>query len=214
MRRLAAVIFDLDGVITDTAEFHYRAWQRLADELGIPFDRHANEAFRGVARTDCLRMLLAGRQVDDFDALATRKNDYYVALLGSLTPADILPGAVELIGQLREAGVKVALGSASKNTWTVLRGLGLDEAFDAVVDGTMVSRSKPDPEVFLKAAEMLGIDPGRCLVVEDATAGIDAGKAAGILTLGIGPADRVGHADAIVPDLHDVDWPRLRRLLG
>jgi len=213
MNQLDGVIFDLDGVITDTAEFHYQAWQRLADELGIPFDRAANEAFRGVGRDDCLRMLLAGRQVDNFDELATRKNDYYVALLASITPADILPGAAELIAELKAAGVKTAIGSASKNTRAVLRGLGMDDTFDAVVDGTMITRSKPDPEVFVKAAELLGVNPGLCVVVEDATAGVDAGLAGGMWTLGIGPVERVGHAHAYVPSLDGVDWPTMRQLI-
>ena len=213
MNEILAVIFDLDGVITDTAEFHYQAWQRLADELGIPFDRAANEAFRGVGRIDCLRMLLKGRPVDDFDELATRKNDYYVALLASLTPADVLPGAGDLVAELRRAGIKTAIGSVSKNTWTVLRGLGLAEAFDVVVDGTMVTNSKPDPEVFLKAAELLHVAPGLCVVVEDATAGVQAGLAAGMWTLGIGPMDRVGEAHAVVTGLQGLDWAELRQLI-
>ena len=221
MNEIAAVVFDLDGVITDTAEYHYQAWQRLADELGIPFDRAANEKFRGVGRDDCLRMLLDGAtdhlwsaiSGPAFEELASRKNDYYVGLLGNITPADVLPGAAELVAELKVAGIKTAIGSASKNTWTVLRGLGMDKTFDAVADGTMISRSKPDPEVFLKAAELLGVAPGLCVVVEDATAGVDAGLAAGMWTLGIGPMARVGHAHAVVPNLDGVDWPRLQRLM-
>jgi len=211
---IRAVIFDLDGVITDTAEYHYRAWQRLADELDIPFDRTANEQFRGVGRLDCLRLLLDGRPVADFDELAERKNAYYVGLLANVTPHDILPGAAELIAELRAARVKIAIGSVSKNTWTVLRGLGLDKSFDAVVDGTMITRSKPDPEVFAKAAQLLGVPPARCLVIEDAAAGVEAGKAAGMMTLGIGPVSRVGHADAVVDNLAGVTWGKLRKLMS
>jgi len=221
VNQIDAVIFDLDGVITDTAEYHYQAWQRLADELSIPFDRAANEKFRGVGRDDCLRMLLhgapdhwrSGPTGAAFNELATRKNDYYVGLLGNVTPADVLPGAAELIAGLKAAGIKTAIGSASKNTWAVLRGLGMDKTFDAVVDGTMISRSKPDPEVFLKAAELLGVASRLCVVVEDATAGVDAGLTAGMWTLGIGPMERVGHAHAIVPNLKGVGWPRLQQLI-
>ncbi|MCL2316175.1 MAG: beta-phosphoglucomutase, partial [Actinomycetia bacterium] len=213
MNEIAAVIFDLDGVLTDTAEYHYRAWRRLADELGIPFDRAANEAFRGVGRDDCLRLLLGGRTVDDFDELATRKNRYYVESLSALTPDDILPGSTELLAELKAAGIPVAIGSASKNTHTVLRGLGLDDAFDAVIDGTLITCSKPDPEVFTKAAAALGVTPGECLVVEDATAGIEAGLAGGMWTLGIGPLSRVGAAHAVVPSLDGLTWARIRTLI-
>ena len=211
--RIGAVVFDLDGVITDTAEYHYRAWQRLADELGIPFGRAANEAFRGVGRDDCLRLLLGERTVTNFEELATRKNRYYVESLAALTPDDILPGATALLAELKAAGIRVAIGSASKNTHTVLRGLGLDDAFDAVVDGTMITRSKPDPEVFTKAAGLLGLTPGLCLVVEDATAGVEAGLAGGMWTLGVGPMRRVGEAHAVVPSLDGLTWARLQELL-
>jgi len=206
MNQISAVLFDLDGVITDTAEFHYQAWQRLADELGIPFDRAANEQFRGVSRADCLRLLLGGTPRDDVDDLLERKNSYYVGLLSRLTPQDILPGAAELMDELRQAGIKTAIGSVSKNTPAVLAGLGLDHAFDAVVDGTMVTHSKPDPEVFLTAARLLGVAPGLCLVVEDATAGVDAGLAGNMWTLGIGPAERVGHAHARLDSLDGATW--------
>ena len=116
MNEIAAVVFDLDGVITDTAEFHYQAWQRLADEMGIPFDRAANEAFRGVGRIDCLKLLLGDRQVDNFDELAERKNDYYVALLGNLTPADVLPGAAELVAELRRLDAETLTPIEALNT--------------------------------------------------------------------------------------------------
>ena len=215
MNEVAAVIFDLDGVITDTAEYHYQAWQRLADELGIGFDRVANEQFRGVGRDDCLRILLSDHpeMMGDFAELSNRKNDYYVSLLGNITPADVLPGVENLLAELKAAGVKIAVGSASKNTFTVLHGLGMTDTFDAVADGTMITRSKPDPEVFIKAAQLLGVTPGLCVVVEDASAGVDAGLAAGMWTLGIGPMSRVGQAHAVVPNLDGVNWARLRQLI-
>ena len=209
---IQAVIFDLDGVLTDTAECHFQAWRRLAGELGIPFTRADNEKFRGVSRADCLSLLLEGRPTDDFDALLERKNAYYIAQLSDLTPADIAPGARALIADLKRAGVKTAIGSASKNTGAVLAALGLGDEFDAVVDGTMLSRSKPDPEVFLTAARLVGVPPANCVVIEDAEAGIDAGLAAGMRTIGIGPAERVGHAHAIVPGLDSLDWRGLQAL--
>lgn len=211
--RIAAVLFDLDGVITDTAEYHYQAWQRLADELGRPFDRVANERFRGVGRADCLRLLLDGDIRPDFDQLLERKNTYYVELLDRLTPADILPGALALLDELAAIGLKTAIGSASANTWTVLRRLGLADRFDTVVDGSMLSRSKPDPEVFLTAAARLGVAPGLCLVVEDATAGIEAGLAANMWTLGLGPLERVGQAHAVAPSLDGLTWSAITDLV-
>jgi len=213
MNQIAAVVFDLDGVITDTAEFHYRAWQQLADELGITFDRIANEQFRGIGRADCLQLLLGDRVVNDFDGLLERKNRYYTTMLEQLSPADILPGAVELIRDLHDHGLLLAIGSASKNTAAVLQGLGLSEAFHVVVDGWMVSESKPDPSVFLTAARLLGVPSGLCLVVEDAAAGIDAGLAANMWTLGVGPVTRVGHAHAVVPNLDGLTWTKLMTLL-
>ncbi|MDR0482178.1 MAG: beta-phosphoglucomutase [Cellulomonadaceae bacterium] len=219
MNSIEAVIFDLDGVLTDTAEIHYQAWQRLADELGIPFDRAYNENFRGVGRDDCLRLLLdrqaASTPVTDeeFTELATRKNNYYREALSQLSEKDILPGVTSLLGDLRTAGIKTAVGSASKNTMAILDRIGLVDAFDAIVDGTMTSRSKPDPEVFLLAAQKLGVEPGLCLVMEDAAAGVDAGLAAGEWVLGIGPVSRVGHAHAVAPNLEGLGWDAVLRLL-
>jgi beta-phosphoglucomutase len=194
--RHRAVIFDLDGVITDTAEFHYLGWQRLADEEGIPFDRGANEALRGLSRRESLLAMLGDREVPDDRLLAwmTRKNDYYVASLGEMGPEDALPGAVELIEDARSRGLKVAIGSSSKNARLVLDKLGLSDAFDAVADGNSVERAKPAPDLFLAAAELLGVEPSECIVVEDAESGVDAALAAGMTAVGVGPAERVGHA--------------------
>jgi beta-phosphoglucomutase len=193
---LRAVIFDLDGVITDTAEYHYRAWQRMADEEGFPFNREVNEKLRGVSRRASLEIILAGRKLPEekMAELMERKNSYYVAMLDQITPADLLPGAVPLLEELRAAGIKTALGSASKNARPALDRLGIAALFDAVADGYSVQRTKPAPDLFLKAAEMLGVPPAFCAVVEDAAAGIDAALAAGTWAIGLGPAERVGHA--------------------
>ncbi len=201
---IKAVLFDLDGVIVSTDGCHYRAWKRMADEEGIYFDEKINDRLRGVSRMASLEIVLerASRSYTEEEkvALAARKNDYYRDLIRELTPSDILPGAMENLNELKENGILVAVGSSSKNTPLILRRIGLDAFFDAVSDGNNISHSKPDPEVFLKAAEMLGTDPADCLVVEDADAGIEAGRRGGMKTLSVKGA--VG-ADYFAPDLSD-----------
>jgi beta-phosphoglucomutase len=205
--RVRAVIFDLDGVLTDTAEYHYRGWQRLADEEGVPFDRERNEALRGVSRTESLRLLLDGREVSDeaFHEMAERKNGYYLEYLQDMSPADLLPGAVELVEDAKGRGLKVAIGSSSKNAGFVLDALGITDLFDAVADGHSVDRAKPEPDLFLEAAAMLGVPPETCVVVEDAESGVDAALAAGMIAVGVGPEERVGHAPHRFATVADVD---------
>ena len=192
MQEIAAVIFDLDGVIVSTDEFHFQAWKQLADAEGIPFERHDNDRLRGVSRMGSLDIILerAARTYSDAEKIemAERKNVFYRELLKDLSPADILPGVEAVLNGLRARGVKMAVGSSSRNALSILQAIGLADAFDAVVDGTHIRRSKPDPEVFTLARERLGISPGRCLVVEDAEAGIDAGLAAGMKVLAVGSA--------------------------
>lgn len=187
-----AVIFDLDGVIVSTDDCHYRAWQRMADEEHIPFSRQINERLRGVSRMDSLAIILekATRTYGEAEkeAMAARKNAYYVELIGRLTPADILPGAMDVLTALKARGVKVAIGSSSRNTPVILRQIGLSDFFDAVADGNQITRSKPDPEVFLLAARLLGLPAADCLVVEDADAGVEAALAGGMKALGVGSA--------------------------
>lgn len=203
MENIRAFIFDLDGVITDTSEFHFLAWQRLAHEEGLPFTRQDNEALRGVGRRESLNLMLRGKKISEAAAEAwmKRKNNYYVELVKTMSPGDLLPGVAELLEELRRASLKIAIASASKNTPLVLDRLKLRTPLDAVVDGSMVTRSKPAPELFLKAAEHLSLPPAQCVVVEDAAAGIEAGQAAGMWTLGLGPVERVGQADLVLPDL-------------
>jgi beta-phosphoglucomutase len=202
-----AVIFDLDGVITDTAEFHYLGWQRLADEVGLPFDRDANEALRGLSRRESLLAMLGDREVpeDELEAMMERKNGYYVDSLGEMGPEDALPGAVELVEDARARGLAVAIGSSSKNAQLVLDKLGLTHRFDAVADGHSVEQAKPAPDLFLEAARMLGADPAACIVIEDATSGVDAALAAGMTAVGVGPDERVGHAHHRFDTTADVD---------
>ncbi len=200
---IKAFLFDLDGVLTDTSEFHYLAWQRLADEEGLPFSRQDNEALRGVSRRASLDILLKGKPISEETAESwmERKNNYYIELVEKMTPADLLPGAAVLLSELRQAGIRIAIASASKNAPLVLSRLKIEGAVDCVVDAALVMHSKPDPEVFLKAAEMLNISPRECVVVEDAEAGVAAALAAGMHSLGIGPQERVGAAEMVLPDL-------------
>jgi beta-phosphoglucomutase len=205
--RPRAVIFDLDGVITDTAEFHYLGWKRLADEIGVPFDREANEALRGLSRRESLLALLKDRAVDpaELERLMERKNRYYVASLEDLSPADTLPGARELIDDAVARGLQLAIGSSSKNARFVLDKLGLTARFAAIADGRSVQDAKPAPDLFLHAAELLGVDPAACIVIEDAGSGVDAGLAGGMTVIGVGPHDRVGHAHHRFDTVADID---------
>lgn len=186
---IKAVIFDLDGVIVSTDDCHFRAWKRMADEEGIYFDREINNRLRGVSRMASLDIVLerAKREYSEREKqeLAERKNKYYKELICELTPDDILPGVMDKLENLKENGIKIAIGSSSKNTPIILKQIGLDGYFDAVSDGNNITHSKPDPEVFLKAAEMLNIPPEDCMIVEDADAGIEAGKRAGMKTLAV-----------------------------
>jgi len=203
---IKAIIFDLDGVLTDTAEYHYRAWKRLADELDIPFDRQRNESLRGVSRRRSLELLLDGRPAteEQMQEWMARKNRYYREFIQQMSPADILPGALELLKELREAGIKIGIGSASKNTRTVLDRLYLWDYVDAVSDGYSVEHPKPAPDLFLHCARQLGVEPREAVVVEDATSGVEAALAGGFWTVGLGPPERVGAAHVVFPSLEDV----------
>ncbi len=190
--RYKAVIFDLDGVIVSTDDCHFMGWKKLADDEGIYFDRKINERQRGVSRMESLDVLLEKAQKTYTDEekleMATRKNEYYKEFIKDLSEKDILPGVMDFTRKLRDMGVKLAIGSSSKNTPAILKNIGLDTYFDAVADGNDISKSKPDPEVFLVAAKKLGIDPKDCLVVEDADAGIAAALAGGMDVIGVGSA--------------------------
>lgn len=212
-RTFRAALFDLDGVLVDTAAFHYRAWRELALELGFDFPPSANEQLKGVSRQQSLEILLAHGGVTasagEKAALAERKNRAYVALLQTLGPESLLPGARECLLELRRRGIKLALGSVSQNAALVLDRLGLAPLFDAVIDGTKIARSKPDPEVFLRGAEALGVAPADCVVFEDAAAGIEAARRAGMSAVGIGAAAVLGAADLVVAGLHALELDAL-----
>ncbi len=207
MSEIKGFIFDLDGVLTDTAEYHYLGWKRLADEEGIPFDRKDNEALRGIPRRESLMLILKGRQYPEekIQEMMERKNRYYVELIQKVTPADMLPGALDLLHEIRAAGLKIAIGSASKNTCEVVEKLGITPLVDAISDGYSVEKQKPAPDLFLHAAGQLGLPPLVCVVVEDATAGVQAARAGGFHSIGLGPPERVGMADLVFPSLEGVN---------
>ena len=196
-------IFDLDGVLTDTAEYHYRGWKRLADEQGIPFTRDDNEELRGIPRRASLLLILKERRYTEEQILEMmeRKNNYYLEFIREITPRDLLPGARELLEEIRAAGLKSAVGSASKNAPEVVERLGIEDLLDAVSHGGSVERQKPAPDLFLHAAAQLGLAPVACVVVEDAAAGIEAARAGGFRSIGLGPHERVGKADLVLPGL-------------
>lgn len=204
--KIEAFIFDLDGVLTDTAEYHFRAWQQLATEEGLPFDRHDNEKLRGISRRESLLMILNGRPTSEeqITTMMERKNNYYATSLQTMNHDALLPGSIEILTALRQQGFKMAIASSSKNTLTVLERLGLEEYFEAVADGYSVERAKPAPDIFLHAAQLLGVSPRQCVVIEDAAAGVEGALAAGMITIGLGPAERVGKAHFIFPSLAEV----------
>jgi beta-phosphoglucomutase len=214
MSKIKGVIFDLDGVLVSTDEFHYQGWARLAADEGISFTREDNHRQRGVSRMESLEVLLENSDKVYTDEqkleMATRKNGYYVEFLQDLTPADALPGAREILAALREAGVKLAVGSSSRNTPLIMEKVDICGFFDAVADGNDITRSKPDPEVFLLAAERLGLKPEECVVVEDAEAGVEAARRGGMRVVGVGPAE-LGACDARVNTTADLTVDLLTR---
>lgn len=204
-----AFIFDLDGVITDTAHLHFLAWRDLARSQGIDFDEQFNEQLKGVSRMDSLDLILAKSKQSytqvEKDLLAAQKNTAYVRLIDTITPADVLPGALEALQSVRDAGFGVGLASASKNALAVLTRLGITAMFDHVVDANFIARSKPDPEVFLAAAKALGTAPDQCIGFEDAVAGIQSIKAAGMFAIGVGEPQVLASAHHVIPNLKVFD---------
>jgi beta-phosphoglucomutase len=213
---LRAFIFDLDGVLTDSAEYHYLAWKRLADEQGIPFSRLDNEALRGVSRRESLTLLLKGLSISEETAQdwMERKNNYYIEFIRQMNPSDLLPGALQLLQEIRKAGLKIAIASASKNADDVIERIGLLGAVDILCDGYSVNEPKPSPELFLYAARKLGIPPSECVVVEDATVGIQAAHAGGMRAIGLGPPERVGNAELILPSIYNHPLADILAALG
>lgn len=214
--RIKACIFDLDGVIVDTAKYHFLAWKRLADDLGINFTEQDNERLKGVSRMASLEIILeiGGKTLDqeNKEKLAALKNRWYVDYISKMTPDEILPGVVDFIGQVKKENIRVAVGSASKNTPFILERVGLGNLFDAIADGNNVKKAKPDPEIFLKAASLLGVEPHYCIVFEDAVSGIEAARNAGMVCIGIGDKEVLSSAGMVVKGLYEMTLDRLSML--
>ena len=206
---IKAVIFDLDGVVVSTDDYHYRAWKVMADEEGIYFDKTINERLRGVSRMESLEIILEKADKEYINEekiqMAEKKNSLYRELLNELTPTDILPGVMKVLEDLKAKNIKIAIGSSSKNTPMILDKIGLKDYFDAVADGNDIKNSKPDPEVFLLAARKVGMEAKECLVVEDADAGVEAALAGNMKVLAVGYASINPKADYKFKDLSLVD---------
>lgn len=204
MQRPQAMIFDLDGVLTDTSEYHYRAWKHLADDEKLPFTREENDAYlRGRGRRESLEYLIRHRQYSEqqIQEMMERKNRYYNEFLQFLTPAELVSGGRKLLQEIRQTGIKTAIASTSRNCHTVLEHLEIVSLFDGIADGSCVVNEKPAPDIFVYAAGLVGVPTPACLGIEDAAAGVEAIKAAGMCALGIGPRDRFHGADAVLPSL-------------
>ena len=215
---IRACIFDLDGVIVDTAKYHYLSWKSLFQPLGYDFLEHDNEPLKGASRMHSLEMILDMAGMDKTHAekeeLCRVKNEIYLASIEAMTGTEILPGVAQLIKTMKENGISISLGSASRNARHILDVLDITEQFDAVVDGNDVQHGKPNPEVFLLAAKKLGVSANQCLVIEDAAKGITAAKKAGMLAIGIGDATILGAADFVLSNLEDMTWELLAERLN
>ena len=216
MHKIKACIFDLDGVIVDTAIYHYKAWKRLANQLGFDFTEEQNEELKGISRIDSLKIILKWGKVNKTDEeiqeLATLKNSWYVDMIDTMTSKEILPGAKEFLDIARKNNYLIALGSASKNSEMILNRIGLIQSFDALVDGNKVTKSKPNPEVFLVGAKELNVLPEECVVFEDSIAGVQAAKAGKMKAIGIGKADVLNEADMVVAGLFEMTIEKLENL--
>ena len=213
--RIKACLFDLDGVVVDTAKYHYIAWKEMAAELGFDFTEKQNELLKGVSRMRSLDILLGIGKINLTDTekllLAENKNNRYLEYVRQMTEEEILPGVSEFLDELREQGIQIALGSASKNAPLILDRIQLMEKFDAIVDGNAVSKAKPDPEVFLRCAELLGVEPVTCLVFEDAQAGIEAARNGGMQVIGVGSPENLSLADHYIPGFENLEFDLLSK---
>lgn len=215
--KIQAVIFDLDGVIVDTAKYHFLAWKELAMSLKIPFDEHDNEKLKGVSRIKSLEYILSKGKLNhtslEKETLATQKNLRYLEHISTIDQSDILPGIIDFLEDLKKNKIKIALGSASKNANFILERLNISHYFDAIIDGNMTQKGKPDPETFLLAADLLCCKPVHCLVVEDASKGVDAALSAGMYCVGIGHADNLSHAHLVLTNLLGYTLADIEKLL-
>lgn len=216
MTKIKACIFDLDGVIVDTAKYHFIAWRRLANSLGFDFTEAENEKLKGVSRIKSLELILEWGGIrktnEEIQELARTKNEWYLEYVRKMDDREILPGVLDLLDELKANNIRIALGSASKNAPTILNQIGLTHYFEAVIDGNSVTKSKPDPEVFLLGAETLGCDPVDCVVFEDAAKGVQAAKAANMLAIGVGTPESLPLADQVIPGFEHFSLTKLQAI--
>lgn len=212
------IIFDLDGVIVDTAKYHYLAWKKLANQLGFEFTKEQNELFKGVSRKRCMDILLEMGNVSATDAQKelwmTKKNNDYLSFIEKMDASEILPDVPKVLVFLKENTIPIALGSASKNALPILEKVGLAHYFDVIVDGNSVSKAKPDPEVFLMAAQKMNLQPNNCIVFEDAVAGIEAANAANMMSIGIGEKDVLSEAKFIFKDFTEISIDFMKTIIS
>ena len=216
--KISGCLFDMDGVIVDSAKHHFTAWKMLADELSIPFTLDDNKLLKGLSRIDSLEKILSLGSLELNSntklLLMEKKNALYLYLVSKMSEYEILPGVKDLILELKREGVRVCLGSSSKNATVILKNVNLFNLFDGIVDGNHITLSKPDPEVFLKGAEILGISPSECVVFEDAASGIEAALSGGFFALGIGDASELSRANSVVSDLCGMTLEKLNQITG
>ncbi|HJV15808.1 MAG TPA: beta-phosphoglucomutase [Bacillales bacterium] len=218
MQKIKAIIFDLDGVITDTAEFHYLAWKKLSEKLNYSFTREFNEELKGISRMESLEKIIVASGLhkrlnqEEKLALAEEKNNDYISLIEGITPKAILPGIEKFIFQIKREGLKIGLASVSKNAYTVIKRLELTEQFDTIVDARKIKNGKPDPEIFLTAARQLEFEPIECIGIEDAAAGIEAIKATGMFAVGIGKKDILAKADMVYENTESLSLEEILRV--
>tara|TARA_B110000908_G_scaffold66999_1_gene81082 strand:+ start:318 stop:977 length:660 start_codon:yes stop_codon:yes gene_type:complete len=214
--KIRGCLFDMDGVIVDSAKHHFTAWKMIADELSIPFTKKDNALLKGLSRIDSLEKILSLGSLElnshTMMQLMDKKNELYLELVSTTNESEILPGVLDLILELKKEGVRVCLGSSSKNATVILKNLNLYDLFDGVVDGNHVTLSKPDPEVFIKGANILGLQPSECIVFEDASAGVEAALSGGFFALGIGDHVELGRAHSVVSGLNGMTLRKLKAI--
>jgi beta-phosphoglucomutase len=214
---IKAVLFDLDGVLVSTDEYHYHSWKKLSVEEGFDFfDHEFNHKFRGVARMECIEIITkaSGKHYtpEQKQELADRKNRYFIESLSKVTTEVLLPGALSALHELKNRGIKIAVASNSRNALTIIKQVNIEHLLDTIVDGHQIENSKPNPEVFLLAAKNVGVSPAHCLVVEDAVTGIESARRAGMKSLGIGTKERLPNANVVIPDLSAISVDELLKL--
>jgi beta-phosphoglucomutase len=216
MTKIKACLFDLDGVIVDTAVYHFQAWRRLANELGFDFTEYQNEQLKGISRMESLDLILGWGNIsltqDEKNEWATRKNAWYLDLVKLMTPKEVLEGVPEFLDELKAINIKIALGSASKNSKLILERINMLHYFDAIIDGNNISKGKPDPQVFQMGADATNCKPEECVVFEDALAGVQAGKAGGMKVIGVGSGEILKEADFVISSFKEMSLEKLKTL--